>query len=146
MFIHELAQHTGVSAKAIRYYETVGLLPPPQRAANNYRRYTAAAISRLRFIASARRLGFSIADIAEFLAGRDPGRLPCHQVLSSLDRRLADIDRRIADLLAVRETLDRIRRDGAALPQDGVCNEQCVCALITVHHDCGHSTPHREEK
>lgn len=144
MFIQELARRTGVSAKAIRYYESIGLLPPPQRADNNYRCYTPAAVERLRFIASARSLGFSIADIAEFLEVREGGTLPCHQVLNSIDQRLADLDRRIADLLALRETLDRIRREGSALPVQDTCSEQCVCYLITAHQDSGQVTIRRE--
>ena len=40
MFIHELAKQTGVPTKTIRYYESIGLPPPAQRAANNYRQYT----------------------------------------------------------------------------------------------------------
>ena len=61
MVIHELAKHTGVPAKTIRYYECIGLLSRPKRAANNYRQYAPAEAERLRFIASAR---------ARFFAGR----------------------------------------------------------------------------
>ncbi|MCL4489294.1 MAG: MerR family transcriptional regulator [Chloroflexi bacterium] len=57
MVIRELAQQTRVPAKTIRYYESIGLLLRPKRAANNYRQYTPADAERLRFIASAR-LGF----------------------------------------------------------------------------------------
>ncbi|MBI3734719.1 MAG: MerR family DNA-binding transcriptional regulator, partial [Chloroflexi bacterium] len=60
MVIHELTQQTGVPAKTIRYYESIGLLPRPHRAENNYRQYTPADGERLRFIASARSLGFSL--------------------------------------------------------------------------------------
>src|SRR5215212_2910266 len=102
MFIHELAQATGVPAKTIRYYESMGLMPPPERADNNYRQYTPAAVERLRYIISARSLGFSLTDIGEFLAARDAGTLPCKRVLDSFDERILEIDRRIADLLALR--------------------------------------------
>src|SRR5690606_17345541 len=60
MQIREVARASGVPAKTIRYYEAIGLLPPASRAANNYRRYQAADVERLRFIASARSLGFSL--------------------------------------------------------------------------------------
>lgn len=138
MFIHELSQLSGVPAKTIRYYESIGLLPDPQRAANNYRQYTPAAAERLGFIVSARSLGFSLADIGEFLDARDEGTLPCQRVLNSFDQRILDIDRRIADLLALRDTLTRIRNDGAALPPDKKCDEQCVCYLITTQQENGH--------
>ena len=146
MFIQELAQLTGVPAKTIRYYESIGLMPAPQRAENNYRRYTPAAAERLRFIVSARSLGFSLGDIEEFLVARDEGTLPCKRVLDSFDQRILDIDRRIADLLALRDTLRRIRSDGAALPPDKKCDEQCVCYLITTDQENGHIIIHREEK
>lgn len=131
MFIQELAQLTGVSTKTIRYYESIGLLPPPKRASNRYREYARAAVDRLRVIASARRLGFGLVDIAELLAARDNEGLPCNRVVSLLDRRLTEIDQRIADLLATRDTLDQIRRQGLALPQDHTCDGQCVEYLIT---------------
>jgi DNA-binding transcriptional MerR regulator len=129
MFIHELAQLSGVPAKTIRYYESIGLLPEPERADNNYRQYTPEAAERLRFIVSARSLGFTLVDIGQFLAARDAGTLPCKRVLDSFDQRILDIDRRIADLLALRDTLTRIQRDGADLPDDKQCDQQFVCYL-----------------
>lgn len=62
MQISELARQSGVPAKTIRYYESVGLLSAPARADNNYRSYEAAVLERLRFIASARSLGFALSD------------------------------------------------------------------------------------
>lgn len=130
MFIHELAQLTSVSAKTIRYYESIDLLPKPERAENNYRQYSEEVVERLRFIVSARSLGFNLSDIGEFLEARDDGTLPCQRVLDSFDKKILDIDKRIADLLALRDTLHRIRKDGAALPPNKKCDEQCVCYLI----------------
>jgi DNA-binding transcriptional MerR regulator len=130
MYIHELARRTGVSTTTIRYYESIGLLPPPSRAANNYRQYTARDTERLRLIAGARALGFSVAELVEILTTREAGTAPCGQVLATLDRRLADLDRRLADLLALRDTLARLRREGAALPQDDAPGEECVCTLL----------------
>jgi len=131
MFIQELAQLTGVSAKTIRYYESIGLLPNPERAENNYRQYTPDVVERLRFIVTARGLGFNLTDIGEFLTARDKGTLPCRRVLDSFDQRISEIDRRIADLLALRDTLQRIRSDGASLPPDKQCDEQCICYLAS---------------
>jgi DNA-binding transcriptional MerR regulator len=132
MFIRELAQISGISAKTIRYYESIGLLPEPQRADNNYRQYTPEVTERLRFVVTARGLGFSLNDIHEFLSARDQGTLPCRRVLDSFDQRIREIDRRIVDLLAVRETLSRIRNEGATLPPDKTCDQQCFCSLATI--------------
>jgi MerR family copper efflux transcriptional regulator len=130
MFIHELARLTGISARTIRYYESIGLLPDPERGANNYRQYTSEITERLGFITTARSLGFSLADIGEFLEARDQGILPCRRVLDSFDQRIVDIDRRIEDLLTLRATLQRVREEGASLPPDKKCDEQCVCYLV----------------
>ena len=132
MFIQEVAQRSGISAKTIRYYESIGLLPDPQRAENNYCQYTTDAVERLGFIVTARGLGFSLTDIGEFLAARDEGKLPCKRVLDSFDQRIREIDRRIADLLVLRDTLNRIRREGSALPADKQCDEQCVFDLANI--------------
>ncbi len=76
MFIKELAKQTGLATKTIRYYESIGLVPSPHRAENNYREYSPADAERLRFIAAARSLGFSLTNIAEFVTARSDGLLP----------------------------------------------------------------------
>ena len=146
MLIHELAHHVGVVAKTIRYYETIGLMPPPQRRANNYRQYTAADAERLRFIASARSLGFSLNDIADILAARDAGIAPCDRVLNTLDQYMSDIDQHIADLFQLRDTLSALRQSGAALPRDDVRGETCVCYLLKTYRDRDCSHIEREEQ
>ena len=80
MFIQELAQLTGVSIKTIGYCESIRLLPSPQRAENNYRQYTPQVVEGLGFIVTARRLGFHLTDIGEFLSARAEGTLPCKRV------------------------------------------------------------------
>ena len=137
MIIHELAQQTGVSAKTIRYYESIGLLPHPQRAANNYRQYSPDAIERLRFIASARAFGFSLDDVSDILAARDKGIAPCQRVLDTIAQRLTAIDRRIADLLELRDSLQQLQSEGAVLPLDDVRGEHCVCYLLKTFRDNG---------
>ena len=145
MLIHELAKQTGVPAKTIRYYESIGLLPRPKRSANNYRQYAPAEAERLRFIASARSLGFSLDDVAEILAARDDGIAPCQRVLDAIAHRLAEVDRRIADLLALRDSLRQLQSEGAILPRDDVQGEHCVCYLLKTYRDTGHVTSQRGE-
>jgi DNA-binding transcriptional MerR regulator len=137
MYIQQLAQETGVARQTIRFYESIGLLPAPQRAANNYRDYGPEAADRLRFIASARSLGFSLDDIREFVVAREAHTLPCSRVVDSLDERIAALDRRIADLLTLRANLMQIRNVGQALPPDKFCDDQCACYLLTLDAENG---------
>lgn len=130
MQINALSAQTGVSTKAIRYYESIDLLPPPARAENNYRQYNEADVDRLRLIAGSRSLGFSLADIGEIVGARDRGIAPCQRVLDTMAHSLIDVDRRIADLLELRETLTKMRQVGASLPLDDVQGEGCVCYLV----------------
>lgn len=68
MKIGEAARVSGVSPRMIRHYEGLGLIPSPARLDSNYRDYGAGDVHRLRFIANARDLGFSIEEIGELLA------------------------------------------------------------------------------
>lgn len=143
--ISELAKQSGVPAKTIRYYEAVGLLPLPARAGNNYRHYGPVVLERLRFIASARSLGFALSEIGDLLAARDAGETPCERVLEALDAQLATLDRRIADLLALRQDLRRLRAEGERRPRDQGVSGQCVCYLITAYRDDGAVAIERQE-
>jgi DNA-binding transcriptional MerR regulator len=145
MIIHELGRQTGVPAKTIRYYESIGLLPRPSRAANNYRQYMPADVERLRFIASARSLGLSLDDVSEFLAARDKGIAPCQRVLDAVGQRLNEIDQRLAGLLVLRDSLQQLEREGAALPLDDIRGERCVCYLLKTYHDTGKITIQKGE-
>lgn len=65
--IGDLAKATGTKIATVRYYERIGLLPPPDRTSTNYRSYAPAHVARLSFVRHARGLGFDIADIRSLL-------------------------------------------------------------------------------
>jgi MerR family transcriptional regulator, mercuric resistance operon regulatory protein len=72
--VGQLAQLTGVTAKTIRYYEQVGVLPLPSRSATGYRQYTQSDVHRLLFIRRARALGLSLPSIKALIAELDGGQ------------------------------------------------------------------------
>jgi DNA-binding transcriptional MerR regulator len=140
MVIHELTQQTGVPAKTIRYYESIGLLPRPIRAENNYRQYVPQDIERLKFIVGARSLGLSLDDVSELLAARENGNAPCQAVLDIIAQRLNEIDRQLVGLFALRDSLRQLHLEGAVLPLDDVGGEHCICHLLKTYRDTGQIT------
>ena len=100
--VAELAGLVGMSADTVRYYERVGLLPPPARTSSGYRAFDAGAVDRLRFIQGAQRLGLHLKDIRELLAVRDTGVCACEPAEELLRRRLAELDAEVARLAALR--------------------------------------------
>src|SRR5215216_4724856 len=103
--IGRAAAAAGLSPKAVRLYETRGLLATPTRTAAGYRLYTDADITRLRFIAAARQFGLHVDQVAEILDAAHDGQRPCATTNQLLDRRIGEIDRVIAELSDLRATL-----------------------------------------
>jgi len=100
--IGHVAATSGVSADTIRYYERLGLLPPPARTAAGYRQYSETIVHRLSLIRNAQRFGFSLAAIRGFLRVREAGGTPCHEVRAAAQRMLDAIDAQITELLSTR--------------------------------------------
>ncbi len=109
--IGELARRTGTKVQTIRYYEEIGLLPPPARTTGNQRRYDRAAQQRLAFIRHARELGFSLDAIRTLLDLVDHPEQPCERADAVARARLAEVESRIVRLLALREELQRMVRE-----------------------------------
>lgn len=108
MNIGQAAAAAGVSAKMIRYYEAIGLLPKVARTANGYRRYSAADVHSVRFIGRARRLGFSVAQLRRLLAlWRNPRRASA-DVKRLAQTHLADLQRRIEELQSMVQALQHL--------------------------------------
>jgi DNA-binding transcriptional MerR regulator len=100
--IGEVAERAGMSASRIRYYETRGLLPVPERAAGK-RRYTEDVFRRLAIIDSAQRVGFTLEEIRDLLGSRDQ---PAHERLRQLALlKLPELDGLIARATSVRRVL-----------------------------------------
>ncbi|RME86246.1 MAG: heavy metal-responsive transcriptional regulator [Caldilineae bacterium] len=131
MLIHELAARTGVSAKTIRYYESIGLLPAPRRLPNGYRDYDESDVGRLRLVAGSRRLGLSLDEIGELLSMRDQGVAPCRTLLDLLAAKADEISERIRELQRLEGELRRLYELGLTFPTDDVDGKHCVCHLVS---------------
>lgn len=106
MRIGEIARSAGVSAATVRYYERRGLLEAPARGPNDYRRYSADAVTKLRFVKHAQRLGFTLGEIRELLALRVEHGSPCEAVMAQAATKVAELEGRIAELTKMKEVLD----------------------------------------
>lgn len=106
MNIGEAAKASRVSAKMIRYYEQIGLIPPAERTGSGYRAYTHADIHRLHFIRRARDLGFSIAEIAVLLGLWNDKSRQSADVKRLAQAHIAELNRRIESMQQMVETLN----------------------------------------
>jgi Cu(I)-responsive transcriptional regulator len=108
MNIGELARTADTKAETIRYYEQIGLIPPPPRTAANYRDYTPAHVRRLIFTRRARHLGFSIEQVRALLDLADRKEQSCESVDAIAREHLADVKRKLTDLAALRRELESL--------------------------------------
>ncbi|MDH2424180.1 MerR family transcriptional regulator [Sphaerisporangium sp. TRM90804] len=121
----QLAAAAGVSAQTLRYYERRGLLAEPERSSGGHRLYPRQAVTVLRVIKAAQRLGFTLEEVAELLEAGD--RLRAHRrgrgdagLRTRARRKLADVEARIAELTVIAGTLRQ------AL--DAGCDDLVACA------------------
>jgi Cu(I)-responsive transcriptional regulator len=105
MNIGTAAARSGVPAKTIRYYESIGLIPRAARTGGNYRDYDDQDLQTLRFIQRARRLGFAVKDVASLLALWRDRRRASADVKRLAEDHIAEIDRRMEELRGMRNTL-----------------------------------------
>jgi MerR family copper efflux transcriptional regulator len=105
MNIGQAAARSRVSAKMVRHYESLGLLPPVARTESGYRLYGEREVHTLRFIRAARDLGFSIAEITELLALWQKRDRASADVKRIAQAHIADLDRRLAEMAAMKQAL-----------------------------------------
>ena len=101
MNISEASRGSGVSAKAIRYYESINLITPARRAGNGYRDFNRDDVHMLRFVARARGLGFSVLEVADLLAlYKDKSRASA-QVRGLAEKAIARMSEKIIELQSI---------------------------------------------
>lgn len=108
MHIGQAAAASGVSAKMIRHYESVGLLAAPRRTGAGYRQYHDSEVHALRFIRQARDLGFSIHEIGALLSLWHNRRRPSRLVKALAEQHILVLQHKVQELLAMKATLEHL--------------------------------------
>ncbi|ART56544.1 Cu(I)-responsive transcriptional regulator [Acidovorax carolinensis] len=106
--IGEAARRAGVSARMVRHYESLGLLPPVGRTDSGYRQYTEADVHALRFVGRARTLGFSMEEIRELLGLWQDKSRASGNVKRIAQAHIDDLGERIAAMQAMQRTLQTL--------------------------------------
>ena len=119
--VGEVAAAAGVHVETLRYYERRGLIERPDRSSGGHRLYPAEAVTVLRVIKTAQRLGFTLAEVADLLeTGAHHHRRPDAGLQARAATKLAEVDGRIADLMVIRDTLRQA--------MDAGCDDLMACA------------------
>ncbi len=138
MRIGQLASAAGVDTETIRYYERIGILPPPARSANGYRAYGATQLERLAFIRHCRSLDMPLGEIRRLLAFVDRPGEDCAGIDHLIDEQLARVRTRLASLQALERQLAALREQCGGDHDGGECGilhelvaaahaEACAC-------------------
>lgn len=108
MNIGEAAKAAGVSAKMIRYYEEIGLIPPATRTSAGYRLYSENDVHRLHFVRRARDLGFSVKEIADLLSLWSDRERHSADVKRIAKAHIAELQQKISELRNMSDTLQTL--------------------------------------
>lgn len=108
MNIGEAASTSGVSAKMIRHYEELGLLPEARRTESGYRQYEQADVHTLRFIRHSRDLGFSLSEIGELVSLWQNRRRPSRQVKALAEAHIKELEQKAAEIMAMKSALEHL--------------------------------------
>lgn len=130
MQIGQLARRAGVKTSAIRYYESVGLLPPPQRSDAGYRLYAEQHRARLDFILRARALGLTLDEIGEIVAFSEQGEAPCMHVDRMICDKIVEVETKITQLRRLQEELQELHEQAQTLALPITSEGDCVCQII----------------
>jgi MerR family mercuric resistance operon transcriptional regulator len=117
----QVAEAAGVNLQTVRYYERRGLLAEPDRTLGGHRLYPEETVTVLRVIKAARRLGFSLQEVADLIdvGAHRHGRRP-ESLQVRAEQKLTEVNARIADLMIIRETLQAALAAG--------CDDLIACA------------------
>lgn len=124
--IGALAKSAGVNVETIRFYQRKGLLPEPDKPHGSIRRYGKADVTRVRFVKSAQRLGFSLDEIADLLLLEDGAH--CNEAREQAERKLVDVREKLAHLTRIEGALAEL------VARCGAVRGPVRCPLIAALH------------
>lgn len=127
--VTELANQSGTTPHAVRYYTRLGLLRSEQNPDNGYHYFDPREIARLRFIRQAKRLGYTLKEINHIMQDADQGRSPCPRVREIMQQRIVENRRELEELMTLQMRMENALLDWASKP-DGIPDGYSVCHLI----------------
>lgn len=132
--VAEVSRRTGLSRKALRLYETMGLVEPEERSDAGYRLYGDESLRRIELVNRAKVLGLSLAEAKEFMHVAEGCCGENHPALAALvEGKLAETEQRIDELRSLRDTLEGVLERLAATEGQHRCEQTlCTCAPLTI--------------
>tara|TARA_R110001592_G_scaffold200586_1_gene449462 strand:+ start:2725 stop:3153 length:429 start_codon:yes stop_codon:yes gene_type:complete len=129
MRVNQVAKLLSVTPDTVRFYTRIKLLQPSKSSSTGYRDYSEKEVNRLRFVLSARQLGFSVSDIQQILAEADDKKSPCMMVRRLIDQRLHETEQRFSEMLELRERMCQAVIEWNDKPNKAP-TEHTICHLI----------------
>ena len=129
MKVNQLAQNLGISGDTVRYYTRIGYVNPVKNQSNGYKEYSEKDQSRMRFILSARQLGFTVEDIGNIISEAEKGKTPCPLVRRLIDQRLHENEQRFNETVALRKRMEAAVTDWHHKPDKAPTGDM-ICHLI----------------
>lgn len=130
MRIGKLADKVGISAKTVRYYESVGLMTEPERTASGYRDYDVDAVERLRFVRDAKSTGLTLSEILSVLELKTAGEQSCGHSRELLKQHVKEIDEQLKSLRNTRKALLALSKRAKELDPSS-CTDPNRCQVIS---------------
>lgn len=129
MRVNQLAKEIGVTGDTVRFYTRIGYLKPSKNPGNGYKEYGARDRRLLRFILSARQLGFSVEDIGQILDTAEQGRSPCPLARELIRQRLTETEKSFQDSARLRQDMMTAIETWSQKP-DRAPTGDMICHLI----------------
>ncbi|MCO5333014.1 MAG: MerR family DNA-binding protein [Pyrinomonadaceae bacterium] len=137
-----IAKRANVPLFTVRHYTRIGLLKPSRDLRNGYKMYSRDDVQRLRFIASAKELGFTLGEIEKVLSDASHGDSPCPMVREIVQRRIKENRQKIRELKRLQDRLEKAADLWASM-KNSAPDGHSVCRLIESFSDSSDSTADR---